>query len=568
MLLTLAAAVVALTSVSYADQGCISFRGVINVNECGAKGDGVHDDTLAIQAAYAQAAAANGRLEVPPGTYRVCNLVISAGNVGIHGPARTTYDARNGAVLKAAKGCTTRIISTVVPNIRNVTIENLVFNGNDAAAAGIFMDTTIEWIVKGNYFVNFPSGAAHVKGGGNLYLRYSDNSHGGSGRALDFQNSYSSVSRETYYGCNSCWFRENTFSAGMGVRVSGNVHFVNNDFEMALKAPALAALDISDPGPGAEPAEIIGNYFEMARGFTVTPLRAINATGHMVSVRDNDIYGHSQNDPGSTAIDVLNAYFAEISGNKISDWANGIRLSQVASSERSKGSQLVVANYFGLVETEVTPVPTTRQAAMEQGSEAPALITTDEGFLFLHRSLVTSTCESTGKSVLDLRLCNDYYLKNGSPITISATRNGSMGQHFSITANGNTTTLANPAFHLCTGKDFRMPSGAALYFVVDYGGMVREICPSGSDRYPAVYNFSGTRLDDAKEIFGTRALVGGEAVVNFGGNFSFTSPQTFGCTATDQSAPADAAGATPQTSNSIVLRGKGDHIVFYRCIGS
>jgi hypothetical protein len=89
-------------------KGLNTINGTVNVKDFGAAGDGVADDTAAIQAALtAIAAAGGGSLVLPRGTYRVTQTInITAGNIHIEGYG-ATIDATGLAYVAGtrASGC-------------------------------------------------------------------------------------------------------------------------------------------------------------------------------------------------------------------------------------------------------------------------------------------------------------------------------------------------------------------------------------------------------------------------------------------------------------------------------
>ena len=68
-------------------------------------------------------------------------------------------------------------------------------------------------------------------------------------------------------------------------------------------------------------------------------------------------------------------------------------------------------------------------------------------------------------------------------------------------------------------------------------------------------------------MFGSVKLIHGDATVR-GFNPSFAGPASFQCTANDKTTTANSASATPQSGSSIVLRGVGEDVVVYMCVGS
>lgn len=73
-------------------------RNMLNVMEYGAKGDGVADDTKAIQSAMDKAAKTNGAIFIPEGNYLCSELKVPAG-IGIYGLPAWSYGKGMGTIL-------------------------------------------------------------------------------------------------------------------------------------------------------------------------------------------------------------------------------------------------------------------------------------------------------------------------------------------------------------------------------------------------------------------------------------------------------------------------------------
>lgn len=104
---------------------------IINVKDYGAKGDGVTDDTDAIQTALQAAnTAGGGTVFLPLGTYNISTMLILYSNIRLTG---------NQATLKAISA-----ISAIVKgqDTSNVQIDNLTFNGNSLSLNDIWFTTS------------------------------------------------------------------------------------------------------------------------------------------------------------------------------------------------------------------------------------------------------------------------------------------------------------------------------------------------------------------------------------------------------------------------------------------
>jgi len=118
------------------------FADVVNVKDFGAVGDGVTDDTAAIQAAFTQATAlGKSCIYFPKGNYSVSSVI----SITISGGVSIIGDGRN--VSNITQTSTTSDTFSITPS-SNVTISGLTFIGSLSATAGTF--------------INFPSGQSKI----------------------------------------------------------------------------------------------------------------------------------------------------------------------------------------------------------------------------------------------------------------------------------------------------------------------------------------------------------------------------------------------------------------------
>lgn len=80
-----------------------SAKGMLNVKDYGAMGDGKTDDTQAIQSTLDKAGIINGTVFIPEGTYLCSELKVPAG-IGIHGLPAWSYRDGMGTILKLKDG--------------------------------------------------------------------------------------------------------------------------------------------------------------------------------------------------------------------------------------------------------------------------------------------------------------------------------------------------------------------------------------------------------------------------------------------------------------------------------
>ncbi|MBC7294417.1 MAG: right-handed parallel beta-helix repeat-containing protein, partial [Thermoleophilia bacterium] len=124
LLLAVALAAFALASPASAAQS------VFNVRDFGAKGDGLTDDTLAIQAAIDQAAAAGGSVYIPSGTYVVSKQGSNAWALRL-ASGITVFGDGPSSLIKLApnQDFWTRVLSGT--DIADVVLRDFAIDGND-----------------------------------------------------------------------------------------------------------------------------------------------------------------------------------------------------------------------------------------------------------------------------------------------------------------------------------------------------------------------------------------------------------------------------------------------------
>ena len=133
---------------------------VFNVKAYGAKGDGVTDDTAAIQAAQAAAAASGGDLYLPPGNYKATSSQISGQTSGIQavffpdsnvrwigsGVGSTKISCYAGAGATRVDGFAFGFDNVgATQNVSNFQICNLTIDGSNIGWSGIGYGSAIRW---------------------------------------------------------------------------------------------------------------------------------------------------------------------------------------------------------------------------------------------------------------------------------------------------------------------------------------------------------------------------------------------------------------------------------------
>ena len=119
----------------------------INVRQFGAVGDGVADDTFAIQAAIDSLSAYGGGVAVPPGVYRITAGIKMRPNIVLQGNGGATIIQGNAANLSSMIECSTYVAT-------NAVITGLTIDGNRANNTGSNLTYLISSFQAGTQVIN------------------------------------------------------------------------------------------------------------------------------------------------------------------------------------------------------------------------------------------------------------------------------------------------------------------------------------------------------------------------------------------------------------------------------
>jgi len=114
-------------------QNASKLNGIVSVLQFGAVGDGVTDDTGAIQAAIDSLGVVGGVVEIPPGTYKISNTLNISSYVCLRGAGAVA------STLLTNNGTADVVYINAVGNSPGCTIENLFFNSSVTRTAGSYI---------------------------------------------------------------------------------------------------------------------------------------------------------------------------------------------------------------------------------------------------------------------------------------------------------------------------------------------------------------------------------------------------------------------------------------------
>jgi hypothetical protein len=313
--------------------------GVINVRDLGARGDGVTDDTAALQSAINQAAAAGGSVYLPSGTYMVRQQGSNAWALRLSSNVTVYGDGPSSLIkLAANQDSWTRVVSG--GSVSNVILRDFGVDGNDNNQAtwseqrhGVFLSASQNITCRDLYVTN-------TSGDGIFY--YSQTS------GLIENNTVvgGAVLKNARVGIN--------FQGGTGVVVQNNS--VQN-YDTSYKA------EIDSGSPDASSIQVLNNYASGGRPLALNgsssggKCRNILVEGNTllgtagdwtiwvghsadVTIRNNVLSGGY-----SGVYSIFDNHNLTIEGNDFRDQVVGVQLSNYQSSGASDGIH-VLSNTF------------------------------------------------------------------------------------------------------------------------------------------------------------------------------------------------------------------------------
>ena len=409
-----------------------------NVKTEGALGDGVTNDTTAIQTAINAALAVNGTVYFPEGTYITSQLIFNDGN-------RTTARIRVcgagwGSVVKLISGSTGQN-PFFVTTIAGVTFENLTIDGNKAGQSAPALNC-VRTDVNDSVFRT---------------VRFINASRDG---IFATPATAASVTRLTVVGCHF----ENIGDAvdgefGIAAERVTNVSIVGNVCEGA--ASGLCDIEPMDVGDVAEDITIIGNVVRnTGAGFSGAAAILLHATNSgYPNVRRAVISGNTINVAGQHGIRVSDINDVVITGNVVTSAAlHGIYVTGTTGS-------LFMAITGNVVRECSTSAANTYDGIhcdiLRDGVISGNLVTDTSAKHRYHIRLdancqrVTLGANSLPRAAQTAKLSIDASATDITVAPIGGTKtltygatiatDASLGEHFRITAtNGTAFTISNP----------------------------------------------------------------------------------------------------------------------------
>lgn len=287
-------------------------KDTVSVKDFGAVGDGVADDTAAIQAAInAVNAKGGGTLYFPQGRYKLTATITLKPGVSILGERKGEWGAAPTPGVVFDRQFTTghTFNSPNTQTISSVTYENFFIEGNKGGAGGtngngIYIANIYSSIFKNVWCKEAPSNGFHIGSGGSSFHNYFYNCYayfsGGAGfllltdwaRLIDCwaDGNYIGVEFPAGGGAHSlidrCHFEEWEYAAiavrgnpaigSNGLHTISNCKFFSRPYQQAWQGTGIVLESLSGAS-GASGNKIINNFFtyESTYGATKSGKRAI-----------------------------------------------------------------------------------------------------------------------------------------------------------------------------------------------------------------------------------------------------------------------------------------------------
>lgn len=307
----------------------VSAAGYVNAANYGATGNGVTDDTTALQNAITAAAASTGALYIPAGTYLVSADLVVPSNCTIRGNGRAT-------ILKAKANTQPNIFKLL--NVSHVTITDIAIDGNKAnvnqigiqyvSLSGIWLRGSDDITIMRCYIHDcYVSGIMADGGCTNLFI-----SHNRLVNCFDNQIYIRAQDTAPYTPCSNGTITGNVCSGGSysGIQILGSSYFSIVGNTCYNNGPSAGQGD----GIGSEGASyltITGNtcYGNGVQGINIrftNEVGAAQVSSHIV-VADNLIYNHTSTNGDAGGIGVSDTTDCTVMGNVVQGNAFGINVS-------------------------------------------------------------------------------------------------------------------------------------------------------------------------------------------------------------------------------------------------
>lgn len=340
----------------------------LNVKGFGAVGDGVTDDTAAIQAAMTAAKTAGGRIVYfPTGTYLCASQLSITGGQGLHlkGEAATGSVMTGGSTIKYSGTATPFLtLGSGASNSTRTLIEDL----NVYYTSGSFTGTLVKAVGSG-----LEISRAMLSGSGSstgLYLLDLDSSSTIRLRSVEFHNCQYGISGQDSGGAGSCNAVEISgclFNSGLtvaGIRNPGQAWHISGTVFEAL-ADLTGAAIVTDAACTAVGTSLIGCWLGDASSNTVYTW--IKWKGRGLVVKGCYIHGNG----GLTATGIAlvagaTSFGIDISGNHLDGFDKAIDIGTSIASDCSIGP-----NRWGSSTTHVSGTPVDNYFTVQSSTWTP-----------------------------------------------------------------------------------------------------------------------------------------------------------------------------------------------------
>jgi len=300
---------------------------VVSVKTYGAKGDGITDDTAAIQAAIEVVAGTGGTLLVPDGTYMI-NAIYDSGK-GLQLRSHMTFRMSPGAVLKAFPNASGGYSVLFLPRVTNVNIIGGTIEGERSAHTGTSGESGMGIFVASSQNVYIEGVTAKECWGDGFYI-------GGSAGSTNITLCNVVADHNRRQGLSVVYadgvvVRNSTFKNTQGTLPEAGIDIEPNAGETVANMQILGCTFTNNSGGGIQNGLALGD-----RGIAFVKNVLIDGNV-MVGNGFNAANGH----PGGGGVEISNTAGHRVTNNVMRDNKNwGLRMRDEADSTTVTGNTI------------------------------------------------------------------------------------------------------------------------------------------------------------------------------------------------------------------------------------
>ena len=450
----------------------------------GAKGDGVKDDTAAMQRAVDFCAGAH-ELYIDSGQFLLEDSIVTLSSQPL------ILKGSEAGVFVAGNGLSGKPLFDFEVGSTGHYLSGLIFNGNNNAANAIKIINVTDFVLYECTFINLQSTGAAILGGRVKDISINDNNFlAGDYTAIDITFNNTVMQPGDRAGETITVF-ENMIKANGGIKIDGYADIRDNYIDIEVVGDG--ALMLGEDAVHNFIGSISNNNFHLKK-LGSNPVVGITGIGFAGTISANEFMGVGISDPNSFAIDIDRGQDASkrsfITSNHIEGFQTGIRVTNITNGITGPGfagRNIILSNDFKDVATPfVEPKANIVLDAAANANGVHASNFYDNGEHFsVEGGFKTGSVNYSGAAVLPTINLNKgnhialNYVVGTAPATINNIEGMRQGMRFTMRAqNGGIVGLDNATFNLLAGKDYVMKADETLEFICVSDSRVEEVSSS------------------------------------------------------------------------------------------